>query len=83
MITCREIVDFLMAYLDGELDQDQRTRFDAHLALCAACVTYMKAYVETVRLGKVACSPLYDPVPEDVPDELVRAILAARGGGSS
>lgn len=79
MMTCRDLVDFLMAYLDGDLPEDQRARFETHLSVCPACVVYMNTYIETVRLGKAACATLEGPVPDDVPEELVRAILAARG----
>jgi len=80
MMTCKELVDFLMAYLDNELPADQRAGFESHLGECPACVVYMNTYIETVRMGKVACSPPDAPVPDDVPEELVRAILAARDG---
>jgi len=79
MITCRELVEFLMMYLDGELPVEQRERFDRHLSICSACVVYLNAYVETVRMGKAACAPLDEPVHGDVPEDLVRAILEARG----
>jgi anti-sigma factor RsiW len=79
-MTCRELVDFLMSYLDGDLPPDQRKRFEEHLSVCPLCVNYMGTYIETVRLGKAACTPLDQPVPDDVPEELVRAILAARDG---
>jgi len=81
MMTCRELVEFLMLYLDGELPLDQRARFDDHLTVCHACVIYMNTYIETVQMGKAACAPLDEPVPDEVPEELVRAILAARDGG--
>ena len=77
-MTCREMVDFLMAYLDGELPDDQRARFDAHLAACPPCVTYLETYRETVALGKAVCQRDEDPTPDDVPEALVQAILAAR-----
>jgi hypothetical protein len=40
----------------------------------------LNTYIETVRMGKAACAPLDEPVHDDVPEELVRAILAAAGG---
>jgi len=80
MMNCRQLVDFLMAYLDGELPEDQRARFERHLSLCPACVVYMNSYIETVKMGKAACACPDEPIPADVPEELVRAILAARGG---
>jgi anti-sigma factor RsiW len=49
--------------------------FERHLAVCPSCVAYLKTYEQTILLAKAAAD---DPVPPDVPDSLVRAILAAR-----
>jgi len=76
MLTCRELIDFLMAYLDGELPAAQRADFERHLGVCPPCLNYLETYKETVRLGKACCAD--DALPADVPEELVRAILAAR-----
>lgn len=77
-MTCRELVQFLMSYLDGELSQAERTLFEEHLGECPDCVAYLATYREAVRLGKAVCSGEV-AVPSEVPDDLVRAILAARG----
>jgi anti-sigma factor RsiW len=76
-LTCQELIEFLADYVEGELASDERARFDAHLALCPDCVDYLHGYRESIRLGRAAFS---DPaeLPEDVPDELVDAILSAR-----
>ena len=77
---CQEFVDFLMAYLDRELPEGERATFEAHMVECPPCVTYLDTYAETVRLGQTLCRDPEGPVPEDVPEGLVRAILAARKG---
>ena len=77
-MTCRELVDFLMAYLDDELPEAQRAEFREHLGACPPCVTYLDTYRETVRLGREVCAAPDGPVPEDVPEQLVAAILRAR-----
>lgn len=77
-MTCQEMVDFLMAYLEGELPAQQRKTFDAHLGECPPCIAYLESYQETVRLGKAACQDPSGPVGDDVPERLVQAILAAR-----
>jgi anti-sigma factor RsiW len=74
-VTCREFADFVMSYLDGELDATQRRRFEDHLANCADCVRYLREYRATVRAGRSAYA---DELPADVPDDLVNAILEAR-----
>ena len=76
-LTCRELIDFLAAYLDGELEPAALAGFEAHLSVCPNCVDYLASYRETVRLGKQACEPAAE-LPEDIPSELVHAILAAR-----
>ncbi len=77
-MTCRTFIDFLMEYLSGELPASQREEFDAHLAECVECVAYLKTYNETVTLGKAAFEDPDAAVPADVPEDLVKAILAAR-----
>ena len=76
-MTCKELVEFLMDYLDGLLSEPERRRFEEHLGECPDCVAYLATYQEAVRLGKEACTA-GDSIPTDVPEELVRAILAAR-----
>lgn len=75
-MNCREFTEFLMAYLDGELPEETRSTFDFHLHGCQSCVNYMESYQATVALGRAACSE-DAPVPDDVPEALVEAILAA------
>jgi anti-sigma factor RsiW len=81
MITCRDFVEFLWAYVAGELPTDQRFEFDAHMAICPHCINYLDSYSKTVQLEKAAFESLDEPVPADMPEELVNAILAARGKG--
>jgi len=77
-MTCRELVDFLMEYLAGTLPNAERARFDAHLSECPDCVAYLRTYRDTVKLGKAVFTEPDSPVPPEVPDDLVEAILAAR-----
>jgi len=77
ILTCRELIDFIAAYLDGELAPTERERFEYHLSLCPQCVHYLESYRETQRLEQLACAA-DDAVPADVPEDLVAAILAAR-----
>ena len=78
MITCRELVEFLWKYLDHELDEEQRRKFDAHMAECPPCVAYMRTYGEAVTLTGICFDDPEAPAPDSVPEELVRAILDAR-----
>jgi anti-sigma factor RsiW len=76
-LTCRELIEFLAAYVEEELSTEERARFDAHLALCPHCVDYLHGYRESIRLGKAALAA-EGPIPGEVPVELLDAILASR-----
>jgi anti-sigma factor (TIGR02949 family) len=74
-VTCQQLVDFLMSYLDNELPLEQRAEFDRHMAACPSCVDYLNTYEKTILLAKTCAS---ESVPEAVPESLVQAILEAR-----
>jgi predicted anti-sigma-YlaC factor YlaD len=73
-MTCREVITFVMEYLDGKLTPVERTAFEKHLAVCKSCVAYLKTYEQTLRMESVVTM-----ADVTVPEELVRAILASRG----
>jgi anti-sigma factor RsiW len=77
-MTCREVIDFLMAYLSGELSASERAEFERHLAECPDCSAYLKSYEETIELGKGVFADPDASMPKEVPEELVQAILASR-----
>lgn len=77
-MTCRELTEFLMDYASGELPAAVRAEFERHMGECPNCVTYVRTYEQTRELAAGACRDLDRPVDGSVPEELVRAILAAR-----
>ena len=78
-MTCREFADFITDYVSGGLPSEQKTAFELHLRLCGNCRKYLTSYEEAMKLGKRAFDDEADAAASaDVPEELVRAILAAR-----
>jgi anti-sigma factor RsiW len=71
MIVCREVIAFLDEYVEERLDGARRAEFDRHLAVCRSCVAYLGSYRETIRMARLA-----SPAIEDMPPELITAILA-------
>ncbi len=74
---CRELADFLMDYVGGELPAEVRETFEQHLTKCHNCHEYLVEYEGAVRAGKIACTSADAEVPDDVPEDLVKAIMAA------
>lgn len=78
MLTCRELVEFMDEYWSESLPPETVARFNEHLAACPSCVNYTNTWREAIRAGKAALRASDDTVPEDVPEALLAAILAAR-----
>ena len=78
-LTCREFIDFLDDYVEGKQGADVRAKFERHLEDCPHCVDYLKTYRDTISLARDVCSadPSLPP-PDDVPEELIQAILNSR-----
>ncbi len=78
MMTCRELLEHLDAYLANELDRETRLLVDEHLALCADCASYVDSYRKTIELSREALQAPPNGPPPELPESLVKAILAAR-----
>jgi anti-sigma factor RsiW len=77
-MTCREFVDFIVGYLDGDLPADVQQPFEHHLSRCPDCDRYLRQYRATVAAGRPAFVDPDADVPADVPAGLVNAIRASR-----
>lgn len=78
-MTCQEVADFLMDYLNRDLSPRQRTVFEEHLGVCPDCVAYLRSYEITIHASKNACGHDQCRRAQNAPEDLIRAILAARG----
>jgi anti-sigma factor RsiW len=66
-LPCQELVELVTDYLEGRLAPMEQRRFEAHLALCPGCRTYLEQMRGTVRaLGRL---------PEDLIDPETKARL--------
>ena len=79
MINCKEFEEFVLGYLDGEISSRQRSVFERHMRICRECRDYLAAYQRAIEVGRsaLASSP-DDPLPAEVPEDLINAILDAR-----
>ncbi|ASJ73556.1 anti-sigma factor family protein [Granulosicoccus antarcticus] len=78
MLTCRQFEDFILAYLDGELTRKQVAMFEMHLLVCRECRDYLASYKRTVEINKVVLGLPDDAVPDEVPADLIAAILKSK-----
>ena len=51
---CQELVEVVTDYLEDRLSPTDRARFEAHIAQCEPCRTYLEQFRATIRaLGRL------------------------------
>ncbi len=78
LLTCAEFERFVYDYREGLLSPSKRRVFELHMELCPMCRVYFDSYLQTIELGIQICASDDEDAPEELPEELVAAILAAR-----
>ena len=76
MMSCREVYNFLDAFLEGRLGLMTRMAFGAHLLLCRECRNYLATYKASIEVARTA--EMQDESQSEIPEELIAAILASR-----
>jgi anti-sigma factor RsiW len=76
-VTCIELIAYLDAYVDNELDADTRATFDLHLLVCPSCRAYLASYRETIELVR-GTAEIEEELAHDAPPELIEAVLTSR-----
>jgi anti-sigma factor RsiW len=58
-LSCREIVELVTDYLEGDLDATTTTALEAHLDVCPGCERYVEQIRETITtLGHISSDNL-------------------------
>jgi anti-sigma factor RsiW len=69
-MTCKELVEVVTDYLEGELSAVDRRRFEEHLEECPYCRIYLEQMRTTIRtLGRLS----EESIPRDARAELLNA----------
>ena len=76
MLTCKEFDDFMIDYLEGNMSRWRTFMCWLHVTICRECAYYVQQYHRVIALEKKAFDAPDDPVPDTVPEELVRAAMA-------
>lgn len=77
ILTCEELDQFVVDYLDRKLTFWQRFKFRFHVLFCPKCKAFLNGYRKTVEIEKRTQTPAQTALDE-APEDLIRAILAAR-----
>lgn len=77
VISCQQLLDFCMDFLDGSLPEEDRRMFQNHLGYCGECEAFFETYKRTPEVSRDVFA-LKMPVSVK---ESVRSFLRARYGG--
>ncbi len=77
-MNCRECYEFILRYLEGEMEAGERASFETHMGHCPPCERYLNQYKLAVQASKRACAEVSSAHPGRAPEELIRAILQSR-----
>lgn len=78
-MTCREFAEFIDSFIAEGLSHDEAQEFQRHLAVCKDCVNYLDTYRRTIAMSRRAFAQMPEAsVPKEVPEDLIKAILASR-----
>jgi anti-sigma factor RsiW len=63
VLTCKDVIELLMDYLESTVTPEVAAEVDRHLERCPACVAYLNTYRKTQELTSEALSVA---MPEDM-----------------
>jgi predicted anti-sigma-YlaC factor YlaD len=78
-LPCQELVELVTDYLEGRLAPVEQFRFEAHLALCRGCRTYLEQMRQTVRALGTLSEESIDP---EAKERLLAVFRAWRRGAA-
>jgi anti-sigma factor RsiW len=67
MFNCKESIDLLVEYLDGNLPADEMRALDQHFEGCPPCVEFLRSYRDTSHLCR---HHLSEKMPNEVAHKL-------------
>lgn len=66
-VRCKECIDLLVDYLEGDLPEEQAKELDAHFTGCPPCLDFLDEYRASSELGKKA---IVTKMPDALADKL-------------
>jgi anti-sigma factor RsiW len=72
LFSCKDCVDALLSYVEGEMPAEQRAKFEGHLGACPPCVDFLNTYRETPTMCRKALAKRMPPELSSKLKELLR-----------
>jgi predicted anti-sigma-YlaC factor YlaD len=76
-LTCQQVTDTIIDYLNGDMKPETTTLFTDHLQGCTDCVAFFNTYKSTVRAAR---SLSYDDIPDEMRTRVHQFLLKTIAG---
>ncbi len=78
-MTCRELAELLIDYIQGDLEPEIHQHISRHISLCPPCEAFVATYRITIQMTR-QLPPA--PMPPELAERL-KAVLREGGSGES
>tara|TARA_Y100001936_G_scaffold200207_1_gene201871 strand:- start:195 stop:428 length:234 start_codon:yes stop_codon:yes gene_type:complete len=72
VICCKECLDLLYDYLEGELDLETAQSLEEHFEDCPPCISFLNTYKSTTNICRETLSQI--EIPQAVRDSLLKVL---------
>ena len=79
LLTCKQLLDELSEYLDGNVQDDVRSHLDKHVSECPNCWVVVDTTKRTLQIYK-GMDP--QPIPDELHARLMKALEKKIAAGS-
>jgi anti-sigma factor RsiW len=82
VISCQQLIEFCLDYVEGALPDDEQMRFRRHLSQCPDCVTFFETYRRTPEVSREAEASrdaMKAQMPESVRESVRSYLRTLRG----
>lgn len=73
--SCRELVDLLCDFLEGDLEPEEGEELERHMADCPPCLAFLNTYQKTSEL---CCKLRAEDIPPELKERLARFLEDSR-----
>ena len=72
MICCKECLDLLYDYLEGELNLESTKSLEEHFEDCPPCISFLNTYKSSTKICRDTLNQI--EIPEGVRDSLLKVL---------
>ena len=76
-MTCEQLVDLLVDYVEGDLDEQRAHQAETHTRTCPDCDHFVRTYQETIRVAERALTQALPEEARAAMEERLRTAIAA------